>query len=776
MSIQRLVALGAALVLSSPAAFAQNAPAATPVLQTTSGLEAPTSRSPIGFVPPSATNLNDYVDAVGGIQVTASFESSQASTIGADSNGKNALVSLQKGATVSLQASYSKKNGQPSATLDSITLTSSGATVGPGLKLEKAEIHSDGTMSVKLNSWIPTLNVTKVQKQPNGDVKLQGSWWGPDVTIKADGSVYVGKQISIFGKKIGPLSKIGNVNPSIFASWPPSLSDMETLLKGKSAAPSGDAMAQVNKLAGKLTYDVKANAVGLPITFDGTPVTSKEALEAKGQAQLANGTIATIGSTNTTHVQIDLTPGTYGDGQNGLTIKSGGATLDGAYKLTMPLADPAKNMTVSFDGNATYQMAGSNVHLTLPNGASVSIAQASIDRTGAIHADTANGQTNLQLADASYDASVSGPIHVEKLGPISSLDLDGQLSSKGLARIGSDGTLTLQGTVGGEEVVTSSGMLPILDGGKGYYSSSFKPGTKVDVALDQFQGVIGLPLSAGSQLALESGSAQGTVSLQGGLTSNEVKTGVVDARLPDADVGLTLKGNVAAGPNGVSGAGTVKGSVSMPNGGAVALDLPLGEGSATIDSGAAVNLDATITKAPGTPGATGTQIAGTVSGQLGVSNTDAKMLGVDANLKDDIQAQLNAPFVASVGSDGQVALDPTKTSASVPVKIALHKGSEITIAGQSVTVQDDDSSIQLTGDFAVDATGQPVLKDLKNVALQIQLGGLTANVLGKTLNLPQVATLHYTGDASFVGSTITIHGTATATEPGKAAPVVTINL
>ena len=71
---------------------------------------------------------------------------------------------------------------------------------------------------------------------------------------------------------------------------------------------------------------------------------------------------------------------------------------------------------------------------------------------------------------------------------------------------------------------------------------------------------------------------------------------------------------------------------------------------------------------------------------------------------------------------------------------------------------------------ALDSTGKPVLKDLKNVDVQLELGDVTIPLLGQSLTLPALAETHFKGNVTFTNGGMQIHGNEQATLAGQTAP------
>ncbi|HZU98440.1 MAG TPA: hypothetical protein VFF73_17160, partial [Planctomycetota bacterium] len=214
--------LGAAAAVSALLLVAQPA-FADPTTPAGSELGPANSRSPIGFVPPSADTIDDYVRAVGALGVDASFQASQKESLGS--------LNLAKGATVSVNVAYSKKNGASEPTFDGLDLKTSGVTaetkvlgfnVGVGVK--EVKVNANGSMSIAMGGIIPNIDINGIVKQPNGDMKVLLPGWLPyDVTITKSGDVVENFHL-LFAK--GSQKVVGHIDPNLVKSWPPKLSDV----------------------------------------------------------------------------------------------------------------------------------------------------------------------------------------------------------------------------------------------------------------------------------------------------------------------------------------------------------------------------------------------------------------------------------------------------------------------------------------------------------------------------------------------------------------------
>src|SRR5439155_21511462 len=104
--------------------------------------------------------------------------------------------------------------------------------------------------------------------------------------------------------------------------------------------------------------------------------------------------------------------------------------------------------------------------------------------------------------DGTYVAHVKGPIHVENLGPVPSLDLDGTLTSAGENSL-RNGQLAFKGNLTGEEtIVSNSGISTVLEGDKiANVRSTILKGSKVDVNLDAVTAGIKLQLAPHQQVS-----------------------------------------------------------------------------------------------------------------------------------------------------------------------------------------------------------------------------------------------------------------------------------
>jgi hypothetical protein len=717
------------LFLATPA-LAQAAPA-TPTLSTTSGLTATSSKSPIGFVPPTPATLHDYVDAIGGVEVAASFQASKKETAG--------LVHLANGASVSFQASYTKQNGATTATLDGISLVTSGVGLGPlGLvHVQSAQVNGDGSMSVQLNSWLPKISIKSVVHEKNGDTEFMGgSWWMPNIIVAANGDVKLSNRLGTI--------KVGSIDPKFFPNWPPSLEDLSKLamsLTGAKGSSPPPLPPSVTQLAGNLSWDVKANANGLPITVDGAPIKASENAEVKGLGTLANGVIQSTPAGNTVHVALSVPPQELGSSSAGLDLTKGTATVDGTYKMTIPLQDPEHGIVFNFNGQASYDAQGQNLRVTMPNGGQVSVAQLDLSRSGAVQLGVNGDAMTFNLDDANYAFDAKGPITITKLGPISSLALDGELTSKGVAKISSTGLFTLQGNLNGGLQETSTGFLPLITGDKAWTKAGIEPGSQVTIALDQFTGALQLPVD-GKSLAVTGASGSGNVGVHAVLGDLGAGDGGVQATAPSAVADLQVAGSGAFART-FTGSGNVTGDVNLPQGGAVQVSSPLGSVKANVDPGTRLDVKGTVAAVASgdTPALTITN--GEVSSQLGASNIAfvssaiGSSLGitlpnatVNLDAKGNLDTRSGATSVASLTGIANVASGGAFANSLPTGKVTgtIDPGAQLTLnANASSTNGTTTVSGALTGSLGAAANAQ-----LKNAKA-------TANVSGTaqaTVNAP----------------------------------------
>jgi hypothetical protein len=862
-SFSPVIALSLTLLLSS-VALAQPAPTVPalpakvttnkPALTTTTGLAA-TSSSPIGLVAPTPAQVQQYIQAVSAVNVAADYQNQTAVNVDKQLSlpfgwkPTVSAVSMAAGADVKLTASYTKQNGSPEATLQDVKLDATGVTVGPhigdlGIHVTSAEINAAGEIKLKLNSWIPQFTITKVEKQANGDVDLKGDWHSPDVIIKANGDVEVGKSVDILGWKHDFMATVGHIDPSmlqVFNVWPPTVETLAAV----AAVPSASS-GLIKQLAGKLSWDVSAKTDKVAVPVAGSKLDASVQAELKGQAELANGHIATIGSNNTANLSLDFGGSQLANGADSADVKNGVVNLSGAYRISAPLAN-AKAMQVEFNGNASYSLDGDNVQLALPSGAKVSLADLHLDGSNAVGVNMNGvGNDKFTLGDAHYNAKLSGPLTIEKLGGIQSLALNGDLTSSGIARVSGAGLASVTGNLAGNYTVQSGGAINALEGGKGFFSAGFTPGSQVSVNLANVSGAVQLPVD-GSSTALTSANARGTVAIHGAIGDTEIQTATATVNAPGSKIDATLNGQISDKNGVITETGQVTGAASLTAPASVALNTSGSRVTTTIDSGTRVGLDASLVNGnPAAPApaasnvvtvnappglnarsapnagspvvkvlANGTKLTlegpmglwahvkdasgastwvlsqyltrsapavaaaptteslkGTLSGTVGVTNANILTGSVNGAVNGHATVGLNAPFDAELGTNGKVTVTG---SAKIPVRIELHKGSTLTILGQSITIQDDLDYIQVTGNVALGPDGKPVLQSLQNVDVVLELGDLTAKIVGQQLNVPPLAKVHLTGDVTFAATGIQVHGNASAVIAGQTAPIFNIN-
>jgi len=874
LSLSRSLAIVAILALGSPALAGEPQPqdrypgrsSKLPSLDQ-QFMASSSSQPGTGLAGLDASQLQDYVNSVQSVNLAVAFQTQKGHTtdIGDTSHwhvhhlgpipvplpNLNPGIQIQGDSQIKVSASYSKKDGQPTATLDDLKVEAPAAHFGPFglLSLQKAEIKSNGEIDLKLARYLPTLRVTQITRDKNGDVHLHIKWF-PDVYITPSGDVqiHVGPSFLHFTKTIA------HVNVNLFAQWPPSLEDF----LGAAAAPmsqsggmvgalSGDTKKIVDSLAGTATYSFHATTKDTPIDMNGVSTKASAQVDLSGKADVKNGTLTTIGNGNTASVKLQVGATDVNTARGGAHLDGATVSLGGTYRLSMPL-DAQRRMTIDFNGNAALSGSGTGAHFTLPNGATVRVG--SFDgsaRTGVTFHQDPNGRS-FQLSGGSYDVGASGPIQVENLGKISSLDMDGSLRSQGTVSIGPSGLAQLTGDLHGQGVLASD--VPLSLGGA---TTTLQKGTNVDVALDHIAGAVQL----GSSPSLVSAQASGSVGVHGAVGPTTLSQNGMTVQAPGAAVDLTLTGDAGLDPSGVkasghvTGKGTLEGptSVSLQKGGSSfsttlasgsgfsvdgqvakdasgvsangavsahaaatnttytnngitvnapssTLDLTangsLGKGgtSAHFDANAALGADASVADSKGPfgstvkttldPGSTlgvsgdlkGNQLSGNLSGSVKASNVDATLGPVAAHIPADARIGVAAPFNATVGG-GKVALNGT-TQATVPIHVALHKGTTVSVSlfGKSaqVTLDTEGTHVDVTAIADVGPNGKPVLRALNDVTINLVLGDVAAAALGQQLGFALDKQVTLKGNASFASGSLSITGSGSFAAGNKGAP------
>lgn len=566
-----LLATTAVLLLGAPAAFAAPGPSPVPVklpapakpkitplktvpfLQRTSGLTAPTSKATPGAAGLDPAQIAEYVKSVTALKMAAEFHGDPDAPA-LDLGGK---ATIGQGADVKLSGSFSKKDGEDEATLDGLELDATGVKFGPSidlgpihtgplLKLQKVAIDSKGEIAIKLNSWIPEIDINKIEHKANGDIVLHArNWWVPDVTIQANGDITTTIGIGPFHitKKLGHL----DFNPApVLASWPPKIETalgMAGALQGLSKAGDGKGSSPFSQLAGTVDWNVQASAHDPHVKLNGITTDATVNAALSGEGHLSKGELTSSGEKNKVHVDVELGGTKVDQAKAAIALHDAKASLDGTYSLDLPLADK-QHMKVDFQGHADVSGDATSAKLTLPDGAHVSVGTFGVSDSGDVkfHKDAAG--TAFALSNDHWKAQVTGPIHVDGLkGPVSSVDLAGQLTSTGSLDASPSG-ITIKSTLNGTETTTSDTTITNKDGTR----ITLKKGSKVDVALGDLDAGI-----QANDLAHPTAKVAGTVGVQANVGDLKVKKNGATVDVASTTVNAQVTADLGLANGKVSG-------------------------------------------------------------------------------------------------------------------------------------------------------------------------------------------------------------------------------
>jgi hypothetical protein len=232
----------------------------------------------------------------------------------------------------------------------------------------------------------------------------------------------------------------------------------------------------------------------------------------------------------------------------------------------------------------------------------------------------------------------------------------------------------------------------------------------------------------------------------GSLTVGTPSTIVSTVGLAGALQGQTGPTVIAPGTPALVSLGfdSVTGSVELPAKGAPTVNL-----SGTVQG----NLDAGVTAAAGntsvsSPSVTGSlngtvaasltngtaDVRGHVLGALGATDATVKAPGTSIALKGQAAGSVDLPFDATTGPDGKTAVAVTSNQLSVPLRVDLKAGTQVTLTQNgvrtNVTLDQDGSFVQLTGKIALGPDGKPTVSELDDVNVLLSLGPTAATVLG----------------------------------------------
>ncbi len=706
-----------------------------PSLDQTFGL-GDSSQPGTGMAGLSAHQVNEYVQSVQSLNVALAFKTDKNRTVDLGDTSHwhvhhwgplpipvpnlNPGIQVQGGSEVRLTAGYSKKNGEAVATLDDVKLQAPAVHFGPFglLSVEDAEIKSDGSMDLKLSRYLPTLHVTQITKDGDGDVHLHVKWF-PDVYItpKGDVQIHIGPSWCHYTKTIG------HVSVNIFAEWPPKLEDVLALAAAPAAAKSrgmanmlSPATRQaIDSIAGNATFDLNATTKGTPVDLKGVKTTGDAQLSVHGEGRVQNGVFSTVGNNNTASVKLKV-GGLDANLANGDSVKLDHANVDvsGHYQLDLPLADPSKHLLVDFAGKAGLDASGKDANLALPSGATVHLANFDGSANGAVSFhDGADGR-RFQLDSGSYSLGASGPIQVKKVGPISSLDMDGQLSSHGTVKIGPGGIAQLTGNLDAKGELAQG--LPLSFKG---VNTSLAKGSSVEVSLDHLDAAVSLPFAVGQsgKPALESATASGKVHLSGAVGDTTVLKNGVAVHSQGAAVNVDLQGTATAKPGSLDAKGHVTGTATLE--GPTTVDGRLPDGTrvdTSLASGSSVSLDGTVGK-----DASGLSADGTIKTNASVGATAISGKGVSVNAPS---GTVSLAVTGKTGSSG--------TTAHIDANAALGQGASVDYqAPGGVKVDTSLTSgthVGVSGDLAGKTFTGTLNGQVDASGLRAQLGPLVVNV------------------------------------------------
>jgi hypothetical protein len=552
-------------------ALAQDAPPRNGILTTATGLAAPSSAPSAGLTTSDPEELQQILRTISALDLTAHFHAARnipTQTIGP-------LV-LSGNADLSLHAHIARGPGQDSAVLDSLSVEGSGATLA-GWAVQRASLDSQGQVSVKLSSWIPTVTIKQVEHQSD-QIVLHTSWWMPNIKVKNDGTT------TLLG------FHVGHINPTMLAHWPPCLDDVERMMRSKpptdgsaptapvAAAPTTSAAgpSMFDQLAGTLDWKLTGNIKNNSLSVSGKLVQGELDATVSGNATVDHGEIKTTGA-NTASVSVTVGAQNMGSAANGTDLGPSSVKLDGTYDLDVPLAHPDR-LAVDFNGRANYSIQGSNMRLTIPD-TNTKITVGNGDVTGATTVSLSEDLAKhiLQInGNGTYSAQVNGAVHLDNVGPVKTLDTAGSITSTGSTTIG-NGSVTWNGTLNGHEAEQKIGIVQILAGGV-LGNANVEPGSTADLNVPNATASIELGLARNGNLkdlVPSFGGASGPGTLSGQLTVDGLSAhgnGVDTTVNGTASVGVTAPFGATLTPDGTLNFDPSKTNLTIP----VHLDLKQG--------------------------------------------------------------------------------------------------------------------------------------------------------------------------------------------------------
>ncbi len=735
-----------------------------PTLDQQFGLDATSSKPVNGLAGLSAADLQKYVSSVQAVNLSVDFQTAQGAptNIGDTSHWTihhlgplpipvpNLMpkgVQIEGNSDVKLSASYSKKNGQSVATLDDLKIQAPAAHFGPFglLSVQDAEIKSNGEIDLKLAKYLPTLTVSQITMDTDGDVHLHLKYL-PDVYITPTGDV----QIHVGPSWLHYTQTIGHVGVNLFAQWPPSLEDFLALGGApadalahegstKQSMPStggivaalggtGAVAKAIDSLAGTASFSLNATTEGTPLTLGGKTTSANAQVSVNGQASLKNGVLQTIGNNNTANVKVTVgaLDASLPNGDSA-DLKNATATLGGHYQLTLPLADPTKKMTVDFAGNAGVTASGTNANLVLPKGAKVSVSSFNGSANASFDVKDGSAGPSFQLDGGSYSLGASGPIQVQKLGGISALDMDGSLASTGTVKIGPSGLAQLTGNLTGNETLENNVGLSLPNGTR----TTLQKGSALDVSLSQIQGSMDVPLLAGKTGAptFVSGSATGSIGVQGNVGPTAAKEDGLTVLAPGAAVDMTLTGSASATPSSVTGSGNVTGTATLTGPASVSGTLADGAKVKTsIASGSKVALSGTVTDGASGLGASGTATTVATLGATTISDQGYTVNAPSGSVDLSINGKAGEGG-ATATVTGTAGLGDGTTVTSAKLHSTLAGGANVSLNGN---VTDGSSGLAANGTAKATVGIGATSFQQNGIAVTAPSGTLTLDASAKT--------------------------------------------
>jgi len=460
--------IAACLAVAMP--MAASAQDAWSINNGSTGLTARSDRSAPGYSANSPKDLKSYVKMVRAVEMAVNFQTKSRAP-----GGKHTLgpLSLAAGMKVEANVRFSKKGDV--RLLESLDIKPSGGKMElDGMNITRVRFDRKGELTLELKGK-PDLHITKIEKKRNGETKLTLRGL-PDITIKKNGDV----KMLFF--------KLGKIEGDFeFPDWPISLEGLMKTFGNKDGGSSeeGGLAKAVGTVDWNMDAVIDAPRLGTKdLSFP--PGTGR--INMGGSLAERDGELVSVGEANKLRFRADFEPGDNLFGRYNYTADEGWMTLDGKYRVALPLK-PGKKLFFDFDGNAAYKVDGRKVDLRMPNGTRIYAGGVESVGSTKLGFNYDGGKTGFEVKDGRYDSTFSGPIKIERVNTgglsVDALELDGTIHMG--ARVRTKNKLLVNTVkLDARAKVTTGGAVAILRGEDPNTRTRIEAGSEIVVDLDRF--------------------------------------------------------------------------------------------------------------------------------------------------------------------------------------------------------------------------------------------------------------------------------------------------